>query len=295
MLDKLKAENCKVNFRDFFKMKEFLEEMNRLDVWTNIKMEGTVIEDNKPGSPLPFREAFLACNDEDLDNLEKEGGYYLSTKGGNYIISPLSFFTLKQRLGITCKTASKLIEKQEYKKFADFSNIAFSIASEKDESLLLIRGNKVIAMHSGKYASMNQSEIFKETDKYLYNTFDDECQFIEGMYSHDTTFARWSLGDETSKVTEKYVKDWKESGLSVADLDGFHPIVDFATNDIGTRTVSFYPKMIVARKEYYLGNPVKIKHYAGNTTENVANALNMIFAAMRAGSEKMGEMLKTEI
>ena len=142
---------------------------------------------------------------------------------------------------------------------------------------------------------MSQSEIFKITDKYLFDTFGDESEFVSGFYSHEITQARWSLGDESSEVTEKYVKDWKESGLSVADLEGFHPIIDFVTNDIGTRTVAFYPKMVVARKEYYLGSPVKIKHYAGNSTEDISNALNMVFSAMRAGSEKMGEMLKTEI
>lgn len=280
-------------FDEFKEMYEFVKAVNDTDVWTPINMEGTSFKAVDPGEEVP-RSFFILNDEEELDALEKEGGFFLETSGANYIVNPLAFFTMKSRLGIGCATATKLIDKGEHKKFAEFANIAFSIATKKDKSTLLVRGDEVICMNSAKYNVLDQSTLLKKIQDYLGREF-PENEFKGGVFSNEITLASWALGDRDSELAEAYVEAWEEAGLNPCEIEDLEPVIYFATNDIGTQKVSLYPKMEFSNKSYIVGTPVKLRHYGATTTEDVVKAMDLVFAKVKEGSEKMAEMIRTDI
>lgn len=292
----IEKSNC---FPEQFKsqkaFEDFLHVLCSEDVWTVKNMRDISLE-NLPadaGRNITFKHASAELSEK----LNKIGTLMLKCgeKGHEsfYSVHPLALFTLKERVGISCRYSKALLDKGLFENFSEIFNIARPFYNDCGAKLL-IRGGQVLACHSNKYSVIPQNEIFTAAANVLATRFPN-MTFDKAEYSVGLTSCRYSLENYKSKIMASYRQAWESSGKNIELLTLTKPFVEITTSDLGDSCVTFTPELCIARMSYPLGAPMKVKHHGGKGIGNVERLADMCYSLVSSGLKDVAKLIETKI
>ena len=290
-LDLLKRDKCSIIFSEANGMEEFLNEMTKADTWTRIPIGGLHVSYHQNPSELNPAEVSFADNDDVNEHL-KEGGYTLKSYVGEFLVSEHAIPTLRDRASNNAQVMKRL-SKEDTAKMLNMSWPYFP----KEEGLALIRGNRIMAMHSGKhngYVPIDQGELFSSTRRNLSEEFPD-TRFFSGVFEHDLTMATFIIGDCEHEIMEAYKNAWIDAGLHADTLKGAYPAVQFGTSDTGTYCATLYPLLIQKGRIHRLGNSLTVKHHGNASIEKFNDLFPQVYAQAKDSIAGIAKLLAIEI
>lgn len=279
-----------ITFDTYQQMSPFLEKMNRDDVWKFVSLQNATIRYIKPNTTPEY--IYSDSNATTVKKFYAYGGFSLTTQEGNFLLDSLALLTLKERIQLTCKGITRLIKTNEHERFCRIANEFFEIETQKAK--VLIRWGKVIAIHSGRYSAIAQSEVFEVIQKHLDKEYPNNS-FLGGEYSHEYTYGAWSLADYQDKLVQNYSDAWTQAGYSLEALKNSHPLLEYRASDNGRYTVAIYPKLITSDTIYSLGDKLPVKHHAQHTLKDVEEILPLAFAKIQEGANTLADLISLKM
>ncbi len=135
----------------------------------------------------------------------------------------------------------------------------FPTVPAKKTGLVLVRGGKVLALHSSRYAYIPQGALLDTLKTVLSKK--GEISFEEGSYSPVLT--RLKLGFKNDEILEDYKNSCLKAGLSPLLVKGSSVSFIFHTNDVGTCKAKVVPCLNLAGKTLWLDDPFAVEHKDG--------------------------------
>lgn len=230
---KLETRDCRIDFGpdDEEKMQHFLEVMKIRDEWQemNVKTIRTMYDPESSAAYLFHgTDSHKIWEDLSMPSLEKRSGD--DATGHKYM-------TLSQIL-------------------ASMNNY-WELHPKKETALALIRGGRLMSLHSAQYNTLDQSDLFECLAEYMLG----KGKFSGGHYTHEGTVARYVL---EGGISEGYKTAWKKAGLSEKVLEKSSIEVLFYTNDLGTCKATVSPRLVMGTDRILLGEPITIMHRRGS-------------------------------
>jgi len=160
---------------------------------------------------------------------------------------------------------------------ADILNLCLPLY--KDMALLLIREQKVTAVHSGDakdYCVLPIDGLLES----LKNTLDDRFPgnaFESGYSDHTLTHAGWSLPDHKDELLGTYRKTLENSGKS-ALASKLMPGIRFSTSDTGNSSAKASALILGLPYPIPIGGTVATEHRGQANIQSFKESLPMLFA-----------------
>lgn len=169
----------------------------------------------------------------------------------------------------------------------------FNIYWPKCEGIckVLIRGGKILAMHTNRYIPFQQKRLFASAKNIFCDKY-DKAVFETASYTHVNTTAVYEI--VSARLLSSYRLALSAVGITASkDVRAF---VEISTNDYGTSSVSLTPSISLNHNErVFISNPVTIEHRDNKTMEKCEGEMEKIFAAMSNGIANMRRLLGIEL
>lgn len=147
-------------------------------------------------------------------------------------------------------------------------------AVENKSAYVYVSCDKVRAMHSTQYVSLNMGQIFDQGDMTLHGLFDD-VRFQQGYLDHKYAKASYEVKDDI--LLANY------ADLLKVDHNKLKGTVSIITSNVAVAGVTIAYGLMVEDQEIMLGNAEKMVHKGKSCTiDNFDAKLNNIFASYQA-------------
>lgn len=159
---------------------------------------------------------------------------------------------------------------------------------KKSKALVLVRNEKVFAVHSGDesdYAIMPISDLLAVMTKKLDERFPGN-RFMGGYSSHTMTRATWELSWQKDELLGAYIDRLKEIDKTILARD-LMPAIRFSTSDTGDSSVKASAVLLGLSAPLPIGDVVAVEHRHGKTIRHFEDALDEIFAQYIKSMERM--------
>lgn len=212
-------------FASFEEMKNFLQEMKEDDNWI----------ENVPTKEI--RTEF--------------GEIYVS--GQWYLFYEEAIPSFERRSGDTAIGHNLMTPGQIIKSINQY----WELHPEKEKSTVLVRGDKVLLVGSDQYVYIPQVEVFSMVNDYLEDHHSGKYAFRGGSYSIEKSAASFALADG---ITDRFRRDWKNSGLSERSLDNAVVLISVYSSDTAKSSARLFASLKLRNAEMALGQPVMVAH-----------------------------------
>ena len=183
------------------------------------------------------------------------------------------------------KISGSALAKLRRQDLADTLNVCLQL-HRKQQALLLIRDEKISAVHSGDerdYSILPIDKLLETLQTNLDERFMGN-QFEKGYTSHALTGATWKLPEQTNNLLEKYAKPQLASKLV--------PGIQFSTSDTGVASAKVSALLLgLSDCPIHIGSCVAVDHRSKKTVDNFKEALDMLFAQYGDNIKKMEKLL----
>lgn len=166
-------------------------------------------------------------------------------------------------------------------------NKGLQYCNPNKEIKVLIRDGYYLAFHSQKYVPVRQDEIFEKITSKLEDNYD--CEFIDGVYGLEKTFAMYKLGYNSQKTIEKKLTRHKYSYSNI------NVYLDVVTSDVTLSGINIFPKCIVDGIVLPLASAIKAPHLGENPLEKVIEKIDNLIPTIDIGIEKIMKLQKIEL
>ena len=166
----------------------------------------------------------------------------------------------------------------------------------RSEALILVRDEKIFAVHSGDEADYSILPIdrllnvlqSKLGDRFPGNVF-------EGGYSdHAITSAAWSLPDQKEDLIGAYARLLASKGKS-AMASRLMPGVRFLTSDTGIASAKVSALLIGSQHPIHIGSCVAVDHRHKSSIADFDAALDQLFAQFGESMARLQHLLEIEL
>lgn len=144
---------------------------------------------------------------------------------------------------------------------------------------VLIRDGYYLAFHSNKYVPVRQDEIFEKISSKLEEKYD--CEFINGAYSIEKTYATYQLGNTSQKAIEKKLK---RHSYAFSDIRIY---LDVITSDVTLSGINVFPRCFVDGMVLPLANTIKAPHLGEAPLKKVLEKLDNLIPTIDLGIDKI--------
>lgn len=170
------------------------------------------------------------------------------------------------------------------------------LALHKDDALLLIRGEKVSAAHSGDSKDYSILEIDQLLDT-LKEKIDERFPgsvFTSGYSDHAMTSASWSLPDQKEELLGTYRKLLIAQGQG-AVADKLTPGIRFSTSDTGMASAKVAALLLGLQYPIHIGGIVSVEHRRQSKISDFNDNLDMLFAQFGDSVARLGKLLTVHL
>ena len=215
-------------------------------------------------------------------------GLALRVNGGLRPVRETAYKGLLDRAKISGSALAKLNRKD----LADVLNVCLQL-HQKQQALVLVRGEKVSAVHSGDekdYSILPIDELLETLQGNLDERFEGN-QFESGYSSYSLTSAFWKLPNQKKELLGKYAKHLKEIGKACL-AHKLVPGSQFTTSDTGIASAKVSALLLGASSEpIHIGSCIAVDHRHKKTVENFSEALDLLFAQFGDNIKKLEKLL----
>ena len=215
-------------------------------------------------------------------------GLALRVNGGLRPVRETAYKGLLDRAKISGSALAKL----DRKDLADVLNVCLQL-HQKQQALVLVRGEKVSAVHSGDekdYSILPIDELLETLQGNLDERFEGN-QFESGYSSYSLTSAFWKLPNQKKELLGKYAKHLKAIGKACL-AHKLVPGIQFTTSDTGVASAKVSALLLgVSNEPIHIGSCIAVDHRHKKTVENFSEALDLLFAQFGDNIKKLEKLL----
>ena len=215
-------------------------------------------------------------------------GLALRVNGGLRPVRETAYKGLLDRAKISGSALAKLNRKD----LADILNVCLQL-HQKQQALVLVRGEKVSAVHSGDekdYSILPIDELLETLQGNLDERFEGN-QFESGYSSYSLTSAFWKLPNQKKELLGKYAKHLKAIGKACL-AHKLVPGIQFTTSDTGVASAKVSALLLgVSNEPIHIGSCIAVDHRHKKTVENFSEALDLLFAQFGDNIKKLEKLL----
>lgn len=215
-------------------------------------------------------------------------GLALRVNGGLHPVRETAYKGLLDRAKISGSALAKLNRKD----LADVLNVCLQL-HQKQQALVLVRGEKVSAVHSGDekdYSILPIDELLETLQGNLDERFEGN-EFESGYSSYSLTSAFWKLPKQKKELLGKYAKHLKAIGKACL-AHKLVPGIQFTTSDTGIASAKVSALLLgVSNEPIHIGSCIAVDHRHKKTVENFSEALDLLFAQFGDNIKKLEKLL----
>lgn len=224
-----------------------------------------------------------------IDDTVRHLGLGLSVENKLYPLGDTAFASLLDR----CKISGSVLGRMPRKVLSDTLNECLKL--QRGKALLLIRDQKIRAVHSGDkrdYSVLASNWLLDSMCEFLSVNFPGNT-FVNGYADHSRTTARWRLDGQTKQLLHTYQKHLEESGISATDVV---PGIRFGTSDTGfaSASVSAYLHGL-SETPIPIGSCLLVKHRSEATVEDFSKKLSGLFAQYSRVLDRLEQLMDVEL
>ncbi len=285
-------DSYSTTFSDRQAMQSYHEGLTKESRWQHCKVNELHVEPLDEASPLYFApEAFASGTSTDaVEDTAKNLGLAILVNGGLYPVRTTAYKSLLDRAKISGNALTKL----KRPVLAEVLNECLNIYSS--EALVLIRDEKVSAVHSGDmtdYSVLPIDELLDILGRKLDERFPGNI-FERGYTDHSLTSASWRMPAQKEDLLGTYAALLKAQGKTKT-ADKLVPGVRFTTSDTGVSSAKVSAMLVGGQYPIHIGSCIAIDHRHQTKVADFDAALDQLFAQFTTSVENLQALLEIEL
>ena len=285
-------DSYSTTFSDRQAMQSYHEGLAKESRWQHCKVNELHVEPLDEVSPLYFTpEAFASGISTDaVEDTAKNLGLAILVNGGLYPVRTTAYKSLLDRAKISGNALTKL----KRPVLAEVLNECLNIYSS--EALVLIRDEKVSAVHSGDmtdYSVLPIDELLDILGKKLDERFPGNI-FERGYTDHALTSASWRMPAQKEDLLGTYAALLKAQGKTKT-ADKLVPGVRFTTSDTGVASAKVSALLVGGQYPIHIGSCIAVDHRHQTKVADFDAALDQLFAQFTTSVENLQALLEIEL
>ena len=270
-------------FSSYPSMLSYHEMQSQASLWTRCPVNDLYVEPLDLASALAAEDGFApGISKEAVYDTMENLGLAIRVNGAYYPVRETAYRSLLGR----AKIGGTALPKLEKQKLADVLNNCLQLF--KRDALILVRDEKVSAVHSGDdadYSVLPIDELLKTLQMKLDARFPGNV-FKEGYSDHAVTSAMWELPDQKKDLLGTYAKMLSAMGRS-AEADKMIPGIRFTTSDTGIASAKVSALLLGGASPIHIGSCVAVDHRNHSRVEKFEKLLDSLFGQFGDSIKRM--------
>lgn len=289
-------QNCLDNYHTTFDsyraMQDYHEEQAKSSKWHRCKVNDLQIAPLTQTSPLYGNLSAFApgTSQEAVDDTAANLGLAIQADGNYYPIRMTAYKSLLDR----AKIGGTALPKLSRDVLAEVLNACLHLYSA--EALLLIRDEKVSAVHSGDavdYSVLPVNELLGTLQSKLDDRFKGN-EFSSGYCDHAMVSASWTMPDQKEDLLGTYAKLLASQGRGTM-ASKLTPGIRFITSDTGVASAKVSALLMGGQYPIHIGGCVAVDHRHQSKVSDFESALDQLFAQFGDSVAKLQKLLEIHL
>mgnify|MGYP006915870538 CR=1 FL=1 len=275
-------------FSTYPSMLNYHEMQSQTSLWTRCPVKELYVEPLDLASLLAAEDGFApGISKEALYDTMENLGLAIRVNGAYYPVRETAYRSLLGR----AKIGGTALPKLEKQKLADVLNNCLRLF--KQDALVLVRDEKVSAVHSGDdadYSVLPIDELLNVLQTKLDERFPGNV-FKEGYSDHSVTSAMWELPDQKKELLGTYSKMLSAMGRA-ADAEKLIRRIRFTPADTGIASAKVSAFLLAGISPIHIGGCVAVDHRNHSRVEKFEKLLDSLFAQFGDSVKRLQGLLQ---
>lgn len=285
-------DNYYATFSSYLMLLDYHEEQTKKTYWVKSKVNDLQVEPLGKTSPLVSNlSAFASGTTQDaVDDTAENLGLAMRVDGNLYPMRMTAYKSLLDR----AKIGGTALPKLSREVLAEVLNACLGLYSS--EALLLIRDEKVSAVHSGDevdYSVLPIDQLITTLKGKLDARFPGN-EFETGYCDHSLVSASWKMPDQKEDLLGAYTKLLASQGKT-AMADKLMPGVRFMTSDTGIASAKVSALLVGGQHPIHIGGCIAVDHRHQKKVSDFDAALDQLFAQFGDSIAKLQKLLEVHL
>lgn len=170
------------------------------------------------------------------------------------------------------------------------------LAVHKSKALMLIRDEKVSAVHSGDatdYSVLPIDELLIALKEHIDKRFPGNM-FMQGYCDHSLSSATWSFPNQRKTILGTYMKYLEDKGMK-RFADKLTPGIRFSSSDTGIASAKVFALIMGCQTPIHIGSCISVDHRKKVTISDFEETLDELFAQFGKTVERLEELTKIQL
>ncbi len=278
-------DNYSTTFNSYAAMLSYQRSQSENSRWLRSPVNELSVEPLEP-KRLDYERSEFAygVGEEAIEDTANRLGLALKVKGDLYPVRETAYKTLLDRAKIGGTALPKLTRGT----LAEVLNECLQLF--KSEALVLVRDEKVSAVHSGDeadYSVLPIDELLETIDGMLGLRFPD-AEFETGYADHSIVSCTWTMPKQKEMLLGAYTRTLDKYGITHSE---YTPGTRFVTSDTGVASAKVAALLFGGGYPIHIGGCVAVEHRHGATIPDFEKALNLLFAQFGDSIKKLERLL----
>lgn len=285
-------DNFTTTFQTYDQMWDYHNQLENESQWQRFKVCDLKIEPLDTASVLYSNPAAFSSGvtEDAVIDTANNLGLAIRANGILYPIRDTAYKSLLDRAKINGTALPKLSRKQ----LSDVLNACLSLYSS--EALLLIRNEKVAAVHSGDssdYSVLPIDELLTVLKQKLDKHFPGN-KFVFGYSDHSVSTATWQMPNQKEELLGTYSKTLDSIG-GAALSNRLIPGVRFITSDTGVGSAKVSALLMGMQYPIHIGSCIAVNHRHQTKIQKFEDVLDQLFAQFGDSVAKLQKLVEIPV
>ena len=279
-------------FGTYEEMLDYHEEQAKSSIWHRCPVNRLEVEPLDKTSPLYGSLSNFApgITQQAVDDTAENLGLAMRVDGLCYPVRDTAYKSLLDRAKITGTSLAKLSRDV----LANVLNACLKLYSA--ESLVLIRDEKVCAVHSGDsvdYSILPINELLQTLKAKLDVRFSGN-RFEQGFCDHSIVGASWTMPGQKEDLLGTYLKTLTASGKGTM-ASKLMPGIRFITSDTGIASAKVSALLVGGQHPIHIGGCIAVDHRHKTQISDFDSALDQLFAQFGDSIAKLQALMEINL
>lgn len=285
-------DNYFTNFGSYSALFDYHESQHRNSQWIRAKVNDLQVEPLDKTSPLCGNLAAFAMGttQQAVDDTAANLGLAMCVEGKRYPVRDTAYKSLLDR----AKIGGSALPKLSREVLSSVLNECLSLF--KAEALLLVRDEKICAVHSGDeadYSILPMDELLTTLQVKLDQRFTGNV-FESGYCDHSVMSASWTLPGQKDDLIGIYTKLLDAQGKSKLSTK-LVPGIRFVTSDTGVASAKVSALLVGGQYPIHIGGCISVDHRHQSKISDFDAALDQLFAQFGDSIAKLQKLLDIQL
>ena len=280
-------------FDGYASMYKYHCDQNEQSKWISTDVKKLQVSPLDKISPLYTNRTVFdsVVSDMAIEDTSENLGLALKVGDQFYPLRDTAYKSLLDR----AKISGTALPKLSRNRLADTLNCCLMV-HDKAQALILIRDEKVAAVHSGDkrdYSTLPIHELMAALHETLEESFPGAI-FKNGYCDHSIVCATFELPEQADELLETYKKVLDSTGRSVL-AKKLQPAIRFQTSDVGISTAKVSAFLSGYQTAISIGSMIGVEHRRESKVEDFKVELARIYAQYQNYIEKLMKLTDIDL